>query len=343
MTRCRAVAFVVVLLAAACRAPFTPTDWTSTQESTIAQAIDKVSEAEIRSIFADIDGVRHVTVAGDNLSVYESRIVSRFRALDLTTSTAPVTIGSALHWTEELDRITYVYGEFTMNNIIADRTGTDPSLAPILMTGHWDSVPTGPGINDNGSAIACLLEAGRVLQGVSLKRTIRFILFAFEEEGLHGAYAYATSMDRTPHAVINLDTIAFTSPQENVLPLTDVLLGFPTTGDFIGVFATDFSGDVGMDYCRAADSFVPTLKYYFALSDNNFANNPFLTDLLRSDHTPFWEQRIPAVFITDTAELRVGSPYHTVEDTIESIDFPFMIDVIKAAIATLCLQAGVVE
>jgi hypothetical protein len=119
-----------------------------------------------------------------------------------------------------------------------------------------------------------------------------------------------------------------------------VLLEFPAVGDFIGVVAADFSRELGLSFCLVANEFVPQLPTYMIGADAALQNNPLLTDFMRSDHISFWARGMNAVMITDTANLREGTPYHTPDDTTANIDFDFMINVIKVVAAHTALEAG---
>jgi Zn-dependent M28 family amino/carboxypeptidase len=48
-----------------------------------------------------------------------------------------------------------------------------------------------------------------------------------------------------------------------------------------------------------------------------------LPDTRRSDHAPFWDRGLPAMLLTDTAELR-SDRYHQTTDTLEGIDADFL-------------------
>ena len=74
-------------------------------------------------------------------------------------------------------------------NVIAETRGGDPNKV-IVVGAHLDSVGTGPGINDNGSGSAALVEMAQALRGVYPKNKIRFIWFSAEESGLLGSEAY---------------------------------------------------------------------------------------------------------------------------------------------------------
>jgi Zn-dependent M28 family amino/carboxypeptidase len=77
-------------------------------------------------------------------------------------------------------------------NVIADIPGSDPSGAYVMAGAHLDSWAAGDGAADNGAGTAMIMEAARILQamGVKPKRTIRFALWAGEEQGLLGSMAY---------------------------------------------------------------------------------------------------------------------------------------------------------
>jgi Zn-dependent M28 family amino/carboxypeptidase len=66
---------------------------------------------------------------------------------------------------------------------------------------HLDSVTDGPGINDNGSGSAALLETALMIAKLKPQNTLRFAWWGAEEEGLIGSTAYveglsATELDR---------------------------------------------------------------------------------------------------------------------------------------------------
>jgi Zn-dependent M28 family amino/carboxypeptidase len=76
-------------------------------------------------------------------------------------------------------------------NVVAEIKGTTPGET-VLVGGHFDSWDWGQGAQDDGSGVAAILEAARILKSLNLKphRTIRFVFFSGEEEGLLGSRAY---------------------------------------------------------------------------------------------------------------------------------------------------------
>jgi hypothetical protein len=67
-----------------------------------------------------------------------------------------------------------------------------PASGPaVLAAGHYDSVPAGPGVTDDGMGTSVLLEVARELSQTHLTRRIIFLISDGEEQGLMGAYAFA--------------------------------------------------------------------------------------------------------------------------------------------------------
>jgi carboxypeptidase Q len=83
-------------------------------------------------------------------------------------------------------------------NTVAEFGGTERPDEVVILGAHLDSWDLGTGATDNGTGVAAVLEAARALLKSELKpkRTIRFVLFSGEEEGLLGSQAYVESHQR---------------------------------------------------------------------------------------------------------------------------------------------------
>jgi hypothetical protein len=83
-------------------------------------------------------------------------------------------------------------GPVEVFNTVAEIPGGEKADEVVVLAGHIDSWDLGTGATDNGTGVSVLLEAARALQklGLKPKRTIRFILFSGEEQGLDGSRAY---------------------------------------------------------------------------------------------------------------------------------------------------------
>jgi hypothetical protein len=80
-------------------------------------------------------------------------------------------------------------------NTVAEIPGTEKPDEAVILAAHLDSWVLATGAGDNGTGVSAVLEAARALRKLDLKprRTIRFILFSGEEQGLHGSHAYVSA------------------------------------------------------------------------------------------------------------------------------------------------------
>ena len=80
----------------------------------------------------------------------------------------------------------------TLHNVIADIRGTEKPDEMVIVCGHLDSWHQATGATDNGTGSTSAMEAARILAtvGAKPKRTIRFILWGGEEQGLLGSRQY---------------------------------------------------------------------------------------------------------------------------------------------------------
>ena len=134
-------------------------------------------------------GLLNMSVAGREYapSIIPTAYISRenftllWRLLDAGAVEAEVNIGSSFS-----GKPVEVY------NTVAEIPGTEKPDEVVIVGGHLDSWDLGTGATDNGTGSMAVLEAARVLQklGVKPKRTIRFVLFTGEEQGLNGSKAY---------------------------------------------------------------------------------------------------------------------------------------------------------
>jgi carboxypeptidase Q len=94
-------------------------------------------------------------------------------------------------------------------NTVADLKGSEKPNEFVILGGHLDSWDLGTGSTDNGTGSAAVLEAARTLAKLNLKpkRTIRFVLFSGEEEGLVGSIEYVKAhkaeMDKVSGVLIH--------------------------------------------------------------------------------------------------------------------------------------------
>lgn len=131
-------------------------------------------------------------------------------------------------------RVETEFGEATSWNARADLPGAQPEES-LVLAAHHDTTPDSPGANDNAAGVAVMLETARLLtqlqqsSGVRPGRTIRFVSFGGEEQGLQGSEAFVTQHygpETPPRLMINLDEIA-------TGPIKGVVLQFPELRAFV--------------------------------------------------------------------------------------------------------------
>lgn len=184
----------------------------------------------------------------------------------------------------------------TSYNVIADRTGTAPdSTRKLVLAGaHLDSVPRGPGANDNASGSGLLLEVAEALQGVETPNDVRLLWFDREEQGLVGSAAYARDYQKSLEpAVVMLNADMVASPKGDV-------------GFSVGPRTSSAVGDAikGVALRNGIDA---------AFRDERHA---------RSDHASFDRIGIPAVdFGVSVRTVDRDDPnYHTPRDTPDKLN-----------------------
>jgi len=88
-------------------------------------------------------------------------------------------------------------------NTVGEIRGSEWPGQEVILGAHLDSWDLGTGVTDNGTGSMVVLEAARVIarSGLKPKRTIRFVLFSGEEQGLLGSRAYAEAHAATADSI----------------------------------------------------------------------------------------------------------------------------------------------
>jgi Zn-dependent M28 family amino/carboxypeptidase len=227
------------------------------------------------------------------------------------------------------------------HNIVATSSG--PDEGPYLLLGaHYDSVPGCPGADDNGSAVAACLECARLVKENDIGSTM-IVLFNREEDGLLGSRQFVSHLASDPTwkvaeaHVFEMVGFCSHSPGSQRTPTGLPGIAVPDIGDFLALLANRHSNAIAESLLTLAASYVPAsnvlaLKIYLGIER-------YFGHLLRSDHTPFWEAGIPAIMWTDTADFR-NPNYHLASDTPETLDYDFLTDVSRLALARVASRAS---
>ncbi|WP_454789332.1 M20/M25/M40 family metallo-hydrolase [Mycolicibacterium lutetiense] len=173
-----------------------------------------------------------------------------------------------------------VVGMARVGNIVAHQPGRD-STGTVYLMAHYDSVPSGPGANDDGVGVATIVEAVRALHASAtiLRNDLVIVLTDAEELGLLGAEAFVASggadprggvvvnheargaggpplMWRTSRPTSTLLGVVGAAPHPNTDSLTTTLAG-AQTGSNTDFAALDRSGLTVLDW-----AFVGRNAYY---------------------------------------------------------------------------------
>jgi Zn-dependent M28 family amino/carboxypeptidase len=226
------------------------------------------------------------------------------------------------------------------DNIVVTSTG--PVDGPFVLLGaHYDSVPGTPGADDNASAVAVCVECARLIRRHDIN-SVMIVFFNREEDGLIGSREFVAhlaerSACRVGEAHI-FEMVGYRSRARGSQRMPHRLPAIlaRNVGDFLALLANRESNGIADSLMSLAACYVPqvpvlTLKTYFGIER-------FLGHLNRSDHAPFWEAHIPAIMWTDTSEFR-NPHYHRTTDTPDTLDYAFMSDVTKLALARTALLA----
>ncbi|MBI1227565.1 MAG: M28 family peptidase [Bacteroidetes bacterium] len=302
----------------------------------IQSLVDMVDSTRLLEDLTFIEGIRHRTTGAVHLQETKDFIHSKFLDHSLETSLQPFT-----------------YGSYNAENIIGKQNGTGITGETYILGGHFDTRDDAPGADDNGSAVAGMLEAMRILSQFPTKKSINYIGFDLEEDGLIGSTKYVSTGILNGEDILGMvdfEMIGFYSdtPNSQNFPSGFNFL-FPDAynevaaqefkGNFItNVGKTGSSALLMQDFQDAAEAYVPELRSVPVEAPSNW--QIITPDLGRSDHAPFWIANRPAIMLTDGANFR-NPNYHQPSDTLGTINFTFMANVVKGAVATLAELAEV--
>ncbi len=230
----------------------------------------------------------------------------------------------------------YNYDGKEYSNIIVSIKGARFPDEVVIIGAHYDSVYGTPGADDNASAVAVLLEMCRVLKSFSPARTLKLIFFVIEEPPVFrskymGSYVYAMeakAKNENIKSMISLEMLGFFTEKKGgqTFPLPLMNLLYPSTPNFIAIVgdlsSRNLVNKVKNSLNKASSIPVETLSTFSFIPGVDF-----------SDHHSFWEMGYQAVMITDTAFYR-NPNYHTARDSIDTLDFDKMPNLLKGLIQT---------
>jgi carboxypeptidase Q len=185
-----------------------------------------------------------------------------------------------------------VRSHITIPNVVAEIPGGELANQVVIVGAHLDSWQPGTGAQDNGTGVAMVLEAARTIMAThrAPRRTIRFVLFGGEEEGLLGSVAYV----RQHKAELpNIDAVLITDSGSQ-----------PAKGWVL----------MGRDDEKSALApYEPLLGGLGA--DDTTSNTDFIFD---TDHAPFHVHGVPSLVLWTPMD-KYDLLHHQASDTFDSV------------------------
>ena len=208
---------------------------------------------------------------------------------------------------------------FSGRNVVGTKAGRGAVSSEIVVVcAHIDDMPSGavaPGADDNASGSVAVMVAAEILKNYTFERTIRFVLFTGEEQGLLGSERYAQAASTAGDnivGVLNLDMLGWDGNGDKVLNL---YVRPAISND--RVVAATFTNVVGT---YGITNGVPSI---------------IAERVDWSDHASFWDQGYPAVCGIEEDVVDFNPYYHTTNDTLARINLPYFTDWAKAVVGTV--------
>ncbi|HUV87626.1 MAG TPA: M28 family peptidase [bacterium] len=208
-------------------------------------------------------------------------------------------------------------------NVVAEKKGKVKPDEIVILCGHMDStseVPleNAPGADDNASGTAATLAGARALADLEFERTLRFIVWAGEEQGLLGSAYYARNAAENNEkivGVVNLDMVAY---DEEAGRRDDTSNVANDASKWLAEYLIDVGGIYGVGHT-------------FDLLVEPRAGG--------SDHASFWNAGYDAIFLIEGTKgpggIQDNPYYHSTRDTVDKLSMKFQVDCSRAAAGTV--------
>ena len=208
-------------------------------------------------------------------------------------------------------------GVYSWYNVEAEHPGVDLPDEITIICGHHDSrsedpMYNAPGADDNASGVSGVLESARILSPYQFRRTIRFVTFSGEEQGLLGSEAYARKADSLGEnivGVVNLDMIGYLDDADHDLEIVSNL-------------QSEWMVDTML---RFSSAYVPALVPHKVVDPGRVS----------SDHASFWDTGYPAIEQIENAGTQWNPYYHSTGDTVGTLDIPFVTEMVRLGLASV--------
>ena len=313
---------------------------------TIKQIVDAVSEERVGATMKTLGefGTRYILSEQDNpthgIGAAQRWIVDQFKSYSprLQVKLDPFTAKKSQRVAHDVD----------LANVVAVLPGTVEPDRFVVISSHYDSIaarfgpgtprtgddvggsaqeiePIAPGVSDNASSVAAVLELARIMSQYEFDKSVVFIAFSAEEVGLLGSASYAAKAKQEKleiEAVLNNDIIG-----------TDVAGDGRSANGHVRLFSEGPEDSPSRALARytkeIAERYLPSMTVDLVFRRDRFGRG--------GDHTSFNREGFAAVrFTTPTENYR---NQHSATDTFANASVPYTTRVTRMNAAVLASLA----
>ena len=275
--------------------------------------INQITVGEITGMLRDLTGERPTVVRG-----VQDTIKTRYSTTRKNSSAIWYFYEKAASYTgiDSVQFHAFTWSTYTDSNVVATKVGRDYPRQQYLIDGHIDATSEDrlnytPGADDNATTTLAALIAAKVTRQIPFKRTIKYITFNSEENGIYGSSAYASQARARGDSIRGV--------------LNGDMIGTNFTGNDS---ALAFHGNRAGSRVLTQRFYEVDTTYHIGLKVRQSANPPG-----GSDHLPFWNNGYEAGCYS---EKDFSLVYHTTGDRITAMDTVYWTKYVKCLVATLC-------
>jgi hypothetical protein len=308
----------------------------------VTRIVDAVSEERIGATMKKLEGFGSRYILSDQDSSTRGIGASQRWIFDEFKSYSP-------RLQVSLDKFTAKKGQriahdVDLANVVAVLPGTIDADRFVVITSHYDSIaarrgpgtprtddegprspqevePIAPGVSDNASGVAAVLELARIMSQYEFDKSVVFIAFSAEEVGLVGSAAYAARARQEKmeiEAVLNNDIIG-----------NDIAGNGRSANNRLRVFSEGPEDSPSRSLARytkeIAERYIPSMTVDLVFRRDRFGRG--------GDHTSFNREGYAAVRLTTPSENYANQ--HTAADTFANASVPYTTRVARMNAAVL--------
>lgn len=284
---------------------------TKKYDEKILQVIEMVNESLLRQYLEELvsNGPRKTGTYGCEIAA--EYIYNQFQEMGLETRYQ--------YWESWSDRIPFrLYKSNNIEGVLKNNNTKNKEI--IVFNAHYDTVKVSPGANDDGSGVAAVLTAAYILSKFEFNRTIKFVAFSGEEVGLLGSKNYVKEIYEKNEDVLielNADMIGYAETDQGG---KNVSLSSTEDAKWIIEEIKNINQDYNINF---------NIKQRWNITPGGPRSGSDYHDfvLYGYEAIAFWEDEFNRNY------------FHTPDDTIEHVNFSYLVNVTKLIVGSLAYLA----